>query len=114
MKNGHVVNKRHNSYLGCEVPTPFFLRFQAFCEFQGIHRRALIAKSIEDAILKFEQKLDARKGAAYDALLEAKAFQNGISVNLLKEELDIKRMPAGRPNVTKNPKWPVKPKGAKK
>lgn len=85
-----------NAYLGCEVPKPFFLRFQAMCEVRGGDKRVILAGSVEDEILRWEKKLDVRTGQAYDALLEVKARQNNFSVDDLKAPLEVKRLPKGK------------------
>jgi len=104
-----VENKRKNCYLGCEVPRGFSLRFRAYAEVSGRDKRILIASAVEEAITKWEGKLDKRTATAYDALLEAKARQNSLSVNDLKRELQLTPEPKGRPS-RKSPRWPVKPK----
>ncbi len=85
-----------NSYLGCEVPKPFFLRFQAMCEIRGGDKRVVLAGAVEDEILRWEKKLDVRTGQAYDALLEVKARQHNFSVDDLKAVLEVKRLPKGK------------------
>lgn len=85
-----------NAYLGCEVPKPFFLRFQAMCEIRGGDKRVVLAGSVEDETIRWEKKVDARTAQAYDALLEIKARQNNFSVNDLKAPLEVKRLPKGK------------------
>lgn len=96
MRKDEVVFRESNSYLGCEVPKSFFLRFQAMCEVRGGDKRVILASSVEDEIVRWEKKLDVRTGQAYDALLEVKARQNNFSVNDLKKPLEMKRTPKGK------------------
>lgn len=87
---------KENSYLGCEVPKTFFLRFQAMAEIRGGDKRTILAIASETEIEKWESRLDQRTGQAYDALLEVKARQNGYSVNDLQKPLELKKLPRGR------------------
>lgn len=88
-----------NSYLGCEIPRPFFLRFQAMSEVRGGDKRVILAIAVENEIERWENKLDQRTGQAYDALLEVKARQHGFSVNDLKKPLEVKRLPRGKTTI---------------
>ena len=87
---------KENSYLGCEIPKPFFLRFQAMAEVRGMDKRVLLGMAAETEIEKWERKLDQREGQAYDTLLEVKARQHGYSVNDLKKPLEFKPVRKGR------------------
>lgn len=89
-----------NAYLGCEVPKPFFLRFQAMCEIRGGDKRVHQAGAVEAEIERWEKKLDPRTLQAYDALLEIKAKQHNFSVNDLKAPLEIRRLSKGRRTIT--------------
>jgi hypothetical protein len=108
MKKGHIINKRDQCYLGCEASRGFFLRFQAQCELRGIDKRVLLLTALEIEMVKWENKVDQRLGTAYDALLEAKARQNGMSVNEIKAELIINNGKNGTGKYTKrnSPTWP--------
>lgn len=88
-----------NSYLGCEVPKAFFLRFQAMAEIRGGDKRVILAIAVENEIERWENKLDQRTGQAYDALLEVKARQNNFSVNDMKKPLEVKRLPKGKATI---------------
>ena len=77
------------SYLGCEIPSAFFFRFQAMAEIRGVDNKILLALAIEEEIAKWERKIDKRTAQAYDALLDIKAYQNDYSVDQLKMPLKV-------------------------
>jgi len=92
-------NKRKDkekTYIGCQLPFPFLLRWSAMCEIRGGDKRVRLAACMEGELARWEKNTSRRLLMAYDALLEAKALRNNLSVNQLKEPLKLIRNSRGR------------------